>query len=115
MSQEFPIAPPTGTAWWLILIVAVPLVLILAVFLSRGHEKFVISSDGLKISALFYGRSIPAADLDVSNARTIDLNIDQEHRLTLRTNGTGMPGYAAGWFKMADGGKALVFVTDKSR
>jgi hypothetical protein len=28
--------------------------------------------------------------------------------------GTGLPGYAAGWFKLANGEKALVYVTTQS-
>jgi hypothetical protein len=29
--------------------------------------------------------------------------------------GTGLPGYAAGWFKLRNGAKALLYVTDRSR
>jgi len=77
--------------------------------------KFEISSDGLKISAFLYGRSIPARDLDVARARAMDLNVDSDHQLARKTNGNGLPGYKAGWFRMANGDKALAFITDDSR
>ncbi len=32
-----------------------------------------------------------------------------------RTNGAGLPGYQAGWFRLQSGEKALVFVTDLER
>jgi hypothetical protein len=78
-----------------------------------GHEKFQISSDGLKISAFVYGRSIPARDLDVARAQAMDLNVSPDYRLARKTNGRGLPGYQAGWFRTANGEKALVFVTDQ--
>ena len=32
-----------------------------------------------------------------------------------KTNGVGLPGYQAGWFRLRRGGKALLFVTDRTR
>jgi hypothetical protein len=32
-----------------------------------------------------------------------------------RTVGTALPGYRSGWFRLANGEKALVYVTDPSR
>ena len=32
-----------------------------------------------------------------------------------RTMGTGMPGYGAGWFRLANGDKALVYLTTPER
>jgi hypothetical protein len=34
---------------------------------------------------------------------------------TSRTNGIGMPGYSAGWFRLRGERRALLFVTDRSR
>jgi crotonobetainyl-CoA:carnitine CoA-transferase CaiB-like acyl-CoA transferase len=33
----------------------------------------------------------------------------------MRTNGVGLPGYRAGWFRLRNGEKALAFVTDVHR
>ena len=46
-------------------------------------------------------------------AKVADLAADPEHRPVLRTNGAGLPGYGSGWFKLANGEKALLFVTDR--
>jgi hypothetical protein len=32
-----------------------------------------------------------------------------------RTVGTGLPGYRAGWFRLRNGEKALLYLTDTSR
>ncbi len=48
----------------------------------------------------------------LEEAKQVDLSGDSEYRLRTRTNGTGLPGYQAGWFKLQNGEKALVFVTD---
>jgi hypothetical protein len=33
----------------------------------------------------------------------------------VRTLGTGLPGYKAGWFRLGNGEKALVYLTDLER
>jgi hypothetical protein len=48
----------------------------------------------------------------VEEARRVDLRGVSEYRLRIRTNGVGLPGYRAGWFRLRSGEKALVFVTD---
>jgi hypothetical protein len=117
MTYEFPIvAPPTSshTVFAGVCVLMLALLIFFAVLaLGVGKERFQISSDGLKITARFYGRTIAARDLDVAQAHPVDLNVDPNYRLTMRSNGTGLPGYQAGWFRMANGGKALAFVTDK--
>ena len=49
------------------------------------------------------------------HAGSVDLQRSSEYVPRWRTNGTGLPGYQAGWFKLANGEKALVFVTDPRR
>jgi hypothetical protein len=59
-----------------------------------------------------YGRTIPGRELIAEQARVLDLTKDTDYALARRTNGTGLPGYKAGWFRLRNGEKALVFVTD---
>ena len=117
MTYEFPITAPTSTPQGVLGGVCILLLVMVAFFafmaFGMGREKFQISAEGLKISASFYGRSIPAHDLDVARAQVVDLNVDPDYRLTRKTNGTGMPGYQTGWFRTSNGSKALAFVTDK--
>ena len=45
----------------------------------------------------------------------MDLTAEREYRPSWRTNGVGLPGYSAGWFKLSNGQKALAFLTDRTR
>ncbi len=119
MTYEFPIVAPTSGSQGILAGVCILLLVMLFFFallaFGIGREKFVITGEGLKISAFLYGRTIPQRDLDVQLAQAVDLTADSNYRLSMRTNGTGLPGYQAGWFAMSNGGKALAFVTDKRR
>jgi hypothetical protein len=84
------------------------------VYASR-HVRFELSPEGLAIRGDLYGRRLPAASLLTAQARVVDLTVDQDCRLVVRTNGAGFPGYGSGWFRLANGEKALIFVTDKRR
>ncbi|HMF09269.1 MAG TPA: PH domain-containing protein, partial [Thermoanaerobaculia bacterium] len=48
-------------------------------------------------------------------ARAVDLRIDTALNPAVRTMGTALPGYRAGWFRLRDGEKALCYLTDASR
>ena len=45
----------------------------------------------------------------------MDLSAEPEYKPKWRTNGTGLPGYQSGWFKLQNGQKALLFVADSRR
>jgi hypothetical protein len=47
--------------------------------------------------------------------RRIDLATSPELAPRLRTLGTGLPGYQAGWFRLRNGEKALLYLTDRGR
>ena len=99
------------------LLIIVPLVLLAwYVIYAPRSVRFEISPEGLRIRGdLFYGRLISASDLMVSDARRIDFAAEPGFRPKLRTNGTGLPGYRAGWFKLQNGQKALLFLGDSQR
>ncbi|MGC9970260.1 MAG: PH domain-containing protein [Bryobacteraceae bacterium] len=116
MKQVFPIIP-ASTAPWAVLIptlaLLVGLVVLFAWFAySTRHVRVEVSSDGLKIAGDMYGRMIPGRVLIAGQARVLDLTKDTDYALARRTNGTGLPGYKAGWFRLRNGEKALAFVTD---
>ena len=46
------------------------------------------------------------------SARAVDLTQEQKLAPKWRAGGTGYPGYKAGWYRLADDSKALVFITD---
>ena len=82
---------------------------------SSRHMVFAVSDDGLRISGGLYGRSIPGEQIAGDNVKVLNLNVDTEYKPKRRTNGIGLPGYQAGWFKLKNNEKALLFVTDQSR
>jgi hypothetical protein len=79
---------------------------------SSRHVVFDVSSDGLHIRGDMYGRRIPLSALDIAQAKPVDLTRDREFQLVARTNGSGLPGYRSGWFRLRKGEKCLAFVTD---
>jgi hypothetical protein len=83
----------------------------------RGSRKatFELSADGLSLRGDLYGRRVPAAELRGGAARVLDLDEDARLRPVVRTMGTALPGYRAGWFRLANGEKALLYVTDSRR
>jgi hypothetical protein len=112
-----PPAPPRAL-WFLALIVALLFALLL-LFLYFAHAsrytRYELSSVGLAIRGTFYGRQIAWDDLRVEEARVVNLAAEPEMQPNLRTNGIGLPGYQAGWFRLRRAGRGLVFLTDRSR
>ena len=119
MTQTFPIVPGSARGLW----VAVPLAWVLAgvtallafSLWSARHARFEVSPAGLRLRGDMYGRLVPAAALDLAHARAVDLGAERALQPVARTNGVGLPGYRAGWFRLRDGERALLYVTDASR
>jgi len=82
---------------------------------SSRHATFEISPGGLRLVGDMWGRRIPAAALEVELARPVDLEREAPLRPVSRRMGTGIPGFAAGWFRLANGEKALIYLTDRHR
>ncbi len=120
MKQVFSFVPGPGGgagASLLILLIIVPILLV-AWYLKAAPRlvRFEVSPQGLSIRGdLFYSRTIAAPELMLDKAQTLDLTITPEYKPKWRTNGTGLPGYQAGWFKLQNGEKALLFVGDPKR
>jgi hypothetical protein len=119
MTQTFPITPASGSAFWVIGPVTVLLLGLVALFsyfaYALKHVSVEVSPEGLRIRGDVYGRFVSAASLVPKEAKQLDLTLDSAHRPAVRTNGTGLPGYQAGWFRLGDGEKALVFLTDRKQ
>ena len=79
---------------------------------SSKNTRFEVTDQGLKISSVMYGRFIPKEDLVTDKLEIVNMNLQKDYKLNVRTNGIGLPGFDAGWFKLKNKEKALVFVTD---
>ncbi len=119
MEKAFGIIPaslgPYIFIWAISLFLIAVIVLFIFIGYSSRHMNFTISGEGLRLGPGLYGRFIPRGDINAEGVRVLNLNTDAEYKPKWRTNGAGLPGYAAGWFKLANKEKALLFLTDRSR
>lgn len=119
MSNVYWIVPAASKVYWFV----VPVVLILVgviglmALTTMGSQKsrIEVHADHIRIRGDLYGRAIPLTDVRIDEARVIDLRGEPGFRPASRRMGTGMPGYSAGWFRLRNGEKALVYVTDATR
>jgi len=113
--MEFELTPPSSGTLAVLGLIATLLVvtatLLVWITWSASHSSISIRDRSLKIDIPVYGRTIPIANLDLAGAQVLSLDESSDVRTVMRTNGIGLPGYAAGWFKLASGRKALLGVT----
>ena len=115
----FPIAPAASRYFWFMIPVVVILVgaVVLLATSIRGAQSstFEIGPEGLRLHGDLYGRLIPKAELRVDLARRVDLTREDGLRPKWRRMGTALPGYQSGWFRLRNGDKALLYLTDRTR
>lgn len=122
MERVFGIIPATSGAttfiWIFSVVIGVILIGIIGLLASFGyqarHATFTVNNQGLRISPGIYSRFIPKEQIDTIGVRVVNLNAESEYKPKWRMNGAGLPGYDAGWFKLQNKEKALLFVTDRS-
>ncbi len=118
-STVFPMIPAASKSLWFFAIIGLILmgVLLMMGWLawSMQHAAFTVSREGLHLRGDLYGRLIPLKLLKLDEAVVTNLNTDKDHQPKWCTMGTGLPGYSAGWFKLRNGTKALIYVTDRTR
>lgn len=118
-SSVFPMIPAASKSLWFFAIISLVLVSVLVLMIwlawSMQHATFTVSREGLRLQGDLFGRLIPLTSLKLDEAVVTNLNIDKDHQPKWRTMGTGLPGYSAGWFKLRNGTKALLYITDRTR
>ncbi len=119
MAKTFSITPASSTPFIVLLAIGMFLILLLVFFgfigYSAKNTKFEVSDQGLRIKDGIHGRFIPKEEIIKDKLQIINLNIQTEYNPRIRTNGTRLPGYSEGWFKLKNNEKALLFVTDRSK
>ena len=115
----FPIAPAASRYLWFMIPVVVILLGAVALLATsiRGAQSstFEIRPDGLRLRGDLWGRFIPKAELRVDLARRVDMTQEEGLRPKWRRIGTALPGYQSGWFRLRNGNKALLYLTDRTR
>lgn len=96
-----------------LVMLAVTTILLLSL-LGSWHSSFELGAEGLRVRGDLYGRVIPREQLRIAEARRVTPS-DTALRPSARTLGTGLPGYRAGWFRLENGEKALLYLTDDTR
>jgi hypothetical protein len=121
MTQIFHIAPTTVRWVWLAIpavLVLVALIVAMAILLrsmsGARSSTFEVSPEGVRIRGDIYGRLIPASQLVADSVQRVDISTG-DFRPVLRVGGTAVPGYRAGWFRLANGSRALLYVTDPAK
>lgn len=105
-SSSDPIA--WGTAAFLI-------VLWLLLDLAMKRHRLQLDSGQLQIRTSFYTRRVALAELQLDQARVVDLDERTEFKPALKTNGYALPGFKSGHFRLHDGEKAFVAIAGGPR
>ena len=117
--QIFEIAPAGMRPMWLlipiIVVVLAGVFVITASALGLKPARFELSNDSLRLRSGLCALRIPADHLRGGSARVLDLGHAGGLQPAVRTLGLGLPGYRAGWFRLKNGDKALLYVTDPTR
>ena len=115
--EVFPISPASAKPLWFLAVICILLACVLVALTytaySARHSRVEIDGDHLKLVGDFWGRAIPLKLLKLSEARILDLDHAPQYYPKRRTWGTGLPGYASGWFRLRSGEKALVYLTNR--
>src|SRR4051794_15967401 len=119
MTDTFYIVPAAARGLWIVLgfvLLLLCFVVVMITRTARGAQTstFELSPAGLRLRGDLYGRMIPASSLRGSEARRLT-ETDTGLIPTVRRFGTAMPGYQSGWFRLRDGEKALLYLTDRTR
>jgi hypothetical protein len=115
MTEVFPIFPASAKPLWFLGVICVLLSGILFALAytaySARSSRVEVGEGQLRLRGDFWARSIPLHSLQIDRASVLDLGTSPDYAPRRRTLGTGLPGYASGWFRLRNGEKALVYLT----
>jgi hypothetical protein len=87
----------------------------LFLFACMRRRKVSLEDGMLVVRATLYTLRISAKELDLGGARIMDLREHREYLPMIKSNGFGLPGFWAGYFRSKRFGKQFVLLTDRSR
>ena len=80
-----------------------------------GRRSLIITDSELQLRAGFYRAKVPLSQLRVDEASVVSLFERGDLGPRWRTNGIRLPGYRVGWFRLRNGDRALLYLTDVTR
>ena len=75
------------------------------------RNEIVMTPDEIRVRAGFYTHQVLRSEVDWHNSSVLDLEQRPGLKPGLRLNGIGLPGYRAGWYRLANGKRAFVLLT----
>jgi hypothetical protein len=111
------ITRPKGSVYGLPIVLIILFILLLGLAIgivcAIKYSSIAIKDGLLVIRSFPYGRKIPIASILTDEVGAINIRQNTDYAISIRTNGIGLPNFHAGWMKLNNGKKALVFLTDK--
>lgn len=89
-----------------------PLAALFAWFaLAQRRSTIVVTDRHVTLNVPIYGRTMELDRLMPDSLHKVTMTNPEQYRLTLRTNGLGMPGYQLGWFRTKGAGRVLAAIS----
>lgn len=82
------------------------------IWFALQRRALILTETELIFRTGFYARTLPRSSLRSDLALEVSLVERRDFAPRWRTNGIGLPGFRAGWFRLRNNEKALVFLTD---
>lgn len=106
----------SGMPLWLLgLLIGIAPAILLTAAMGVRNPQAKLGKDGLTIKVSFIDKHWAISAIDRSNAALVNLESRQELRPKWKLWGAAMPGLSSGLFKLHDGRKAHVYITDRSK
>ncbi|WP_297799240.1 PH domain-containing protein [Arenimonas sp. GDDSR-1] len=106
----------TGMPLWLLgLLFGIGPAVLIAAAMGVRNPQAKLGKDGLSIKVSFIDKHWALNSIDRANAALVNLESRQELRPKWKLWGAAMPGLSSGLFKLYDGRKAHVYITDRSK
>jgi len=117
--KVFEIQPASNSILFIIIPLTILLLVILFIFvyafIASKNTKFIIAEKTLDIQASLYSRKIQLDQIKRNEIKLVNIINNLNWSPKWRTNGIGFSGYKEGWFKLHNGEKGLLFMTDKRK
>ncbi len=86
------------------------LLLWLLLELAMKRHRLQLDLDQLRIKTSFYTRTVALSELQLGQARVVDLEERTEFKPALKTNGYALPGFKSGHFRLHNGENSFVAI-----
>jgi hypothetical protein len=93
-------------------VAALTLLLWAALAFCLRRQSLHVDTQGIAVQSTFFSTQVAIAQLQLEQARVVDLEEHTALRPTLKTRGYSLPGFRSGWYRLRDKRKAFVATAD---